>query len=114
MTKSEALAIIKSTLNVHYPDGYDIEISDDVEHAWTKILRSVLKAYPMHATREKIAAIRALRDGVGKTEPDPIDGRTFFLVGLADAKWAIENPSPAIHNLNRIGKIRPDLLVTDH
>jgi len=104
LTLTEATELIRTALKV--PKHQELTVQIIVEsHPMAIALMETKKAYPRYFAEEKISAIKRFRELGGYSVPDSF-GRSSVLVGLADAKWAIENMEQALDNLNKYGKLR--------
>ena len=104
LTLTEATELIRTALKV--PSHQDLTIQIIAEsHPWSIALKQTITEYPRYFKDQKILAIKHLRETGGRTAPDQF-GQTSPLIGLADAKWAIENVELAFDNLQKYGKLR--------
>lgn len=97
---SEAAELVRKAMNLPHAE---IEIITR-EHPWAIHLRQVLRQFPSY--EQKLEAIKAFRTLCGQVpDADGVNGMRSAC-GLADAKWAIENPSRALENLDKLGRVR--------
>lgn len=100
LSKLEAIEYIRRGMGLPHAE---IEIVEPADHPWATLLTAVMREFPLPS--QKIAAIRAFRAGCGRFE-DALTGAVTYELGLADAKWAVENPHEAFANLNKKGQVR--------
>lgn len=108
LTQAEVHRFVASKLDLA-PDTFTIEITDcapsaarqaiDVQYA----LRCAIRDFPRYGIDEKISCIKRFRDLCPKA-PD-VNGALYPVVGLRDAKWAIENVPAALRNLELTGHL---------
>lgn len=109
LTQAEVRDIVGRALNL-IPATFDIEISDCAPGAARRAidilyaLKTAVSEFAAYRTHDKIACIKRFRDLCPK-EPD-VNGVLYSCVGLADSKWAVENVSVAIRNLELTGSIK--------
>lgn len=109
ITQAEVRKLVGAALHLD-PETFYIEITDcapaaarqaiDILHA----LRDATATFPLYHSSQKISCIKMFRDGCPKA-PDH-EGNFYSVVGLADAKWAVENVAVAIRNLELTGNLR--------
>lgn len=99
LTTHELLDLARTGLGLPAGIVFDIEISDDSVSEILAALRRALAEYPAHASHEKIPAIKAFRNYCPKNS----DGN---LLGLCEAKWAIENSQLALKNIEKFGRLQ--------
>jgi hypothetical protein len=104
LTLTEATELIRVALKVPKHQDLTVQIIV-VSHPYAVALHETKRMFPRYYAEQKISAIKHLRETGGRTAAD-VHGQTSPLIGLADAKWAIENYDAALDNLNKYGKLR--------
>jgi ribosomal protein L7/L12 len=103
ITSAELTNIIRERFNL--PEGVKVVISRSTTRSTKESSASVklkslidktFKQFPRHASNEKISAIKFLREESAKLG---------MVVGLAEAKYAVENPDSAVANMESRGLI---------
>lgn len=109
LTQAEVRDIVGRALNLT-PATFEIEISDCSPHAARRAidlltaLKTAVSDFPDYRLTQKIACIKRFRDLCPK-EPD-VNDMLYSCVGLADAKWAVENVEVAIRNIELTGSVK--------
>lgn len=107
LTLTEATELIRQALKV--PKHQDLKVQIFVEdHPLVVLLHQVKTEFPHHTSHQKISAIKKFRDLSPQVEGEMYGGgkRMVPSIGLAEAKWAVENMQQAIDNLTKYGKIQ--------
>lgn len=106
LTLSESTELIRKALSLPKDEIFVVDINTDV-HPLTIALRQVLKEFPLYGTTQKISAIKRFRELAPQVASLNYHGQNTMssCIGLADAKWAVENVDFTFANLIRNGII---------
>lgn len=96
LTSAEVKRFVSVALNLN-PATFSIEIVQVCSNPIAVALAQAVKDFPCCKGFEKIPAIKRFRE----LAPRKVDsyGNTTSEIGLADAKWAVENVEQALANL---------------